>query len=667
MAKIKRALCVLAALGIVASSSFSGLSAVSGNDFNAGRIIDNEVFYNKNAMSVDQIQQFLNSKVPNCDSNGEQPYAGTTRRAYSEARGEVFPLTCLKNYHENTTTKANNLQGRSIPSGAKSAAQIIWDAAQEYSINPQALIVLLQKEQGLITDDWPWVIQYRSATGYGCPDTAPCDSEYYGFYNQVNNAARQFRLYATNPGNYNHVPGQNNNIFWSPNTSCGSSSVFINNQATASLYNYTPYRPNGAALDNLYGIGDGCSSYGNRNFWRYFNDWFGSSLANKSYAHLPTSQNRIQTVQLNGELYVFYYDAFRGVIRLAKSDSEGWHFSILDGVSSGGNGRIDAALGSDIAVTTLGNSVQVFYYDKSNGNLRHAWTHDNQWSFEDLDGNSGSAGRRDSDVGTGASVINYGTDGLQLFYYDQGNGELRHAWTSASHGWRFEDLDGSTGSVSQRSGNVGATTAALNYNGNIQLFYVDVGGNNLRHAWTSASHGWRFEDLDGTHGSISGRDSATGRGPAVTLFGSSSIQLFYYDNTHSTLRHAWTSSSHGWRFEDLDGTRGSVSRTEGIIGKGPSVTTIGNSIQLFYYDHSAGNLKHAWTSSSHGWRFEEFDGSSVSAGGRNANIGINSAITPFNSGLQLFYYDQDNGYLRHAWTSASHGWRFEDLGPKTIY
>jgi hypothetical protein len=52
----------------------------------------------------------------------------------------------------------------------------------------------------------------------------------------------------------------------------------IKNKATARLYVYTPYTPNKAALTNLYGLGDSCSTYGNRNFWRIFNDWFGSSV-----------------------------------------------------------------------------------------------------------------------------------------------------------------------------------------------------------------------------------------------------------------------------------------------------------------------------------------------------------------------------------------------------
>jgi hypothetical protein len=55
--------------------SFSAISvlapqkteAVSAGDWKPGRIIDDAVFFNKNAMSVGQIQDFLNAKVPNCD------------------------------------------------------------------------------------------------------------------------------------------------------------------------------------------------------------------------------------------------------------------------------------------------------------------------------------------------------------------------------------------------------------------------------------------------------------------------------------------------------------------------------------------------------------------------------------------------------------------------
>jgi hypothetical protein len=55
--------------------------------------------------------------------------------------------------------------------------------------------------------------------------------------------------------------------------------VRIQNQATAALYIYTPYRPNQAALNAGWGTGDSCSSYGNRNFYNFYTLWFGSTKA----------------------------------------------------------------------------------------------------------------------------------------------------------------------------------------------------------------------------------------------------------------------------------------------------------------------------------------------------------------------------------------------------
>ncbi len=224
--------------------------------FSAGRIIDDAVFNNKNSMSVQDIQSFLNGKVPTCDTN-HAPVA-------QYAQGAQPPWVCLKNFSE----------------GGKSAAQIIWETSQTYSINPQVILVTLQKENGLITDSWPYPWQYRTAMGFACPDTAACDPAYYGFTKQVQQGARHFRNFADQmPGwTIPYRPGVRT-IQWSPNANCGSSSVNIVNGATAALYSYTPYQPNAAALSNLYGSGDSCSSYGNRNFWRDFTNWFGNTLA----------------------------------------------------------------------------------------------------------------------------------------------------------------------------------------------------------------------------------------------------------------------------------------------------------------------------------------------------------------------------------------------------
>lgn len=273
------------AIAVLLSGAFNAIpqkaNALSGLDFKAGRIIDDAVFYNSSTMSVQQIQAFLNQKVVSCDTSGSGSYNGTTRAAYAASRGYPAPFTCLKDYSQNVGPmihSGSDLCPVSIPAGGnKSAAQIIYDVSQSCQVNPQILLVLLEKEQGLVTDDWPWQIQYRSATGYGCPDTAACDSDYYGFYNQLFNAAQAFKRYAANTSNYNYRSGRNNTVLYNPQSSCGNSSVYIENQATAGLYTYTPYQPNSAALSNIYGSGDDCSSYGNRNFWRLFSDWFGST------------------------------------------------------------------------------------------------------------------------------------------------------------------------------------------------------------------------------------------------------------------------------------------------------------------------------------------------------------------------------------------------------
>lgn len=272
------------AVGSLSLGQAPSAAALSGSDWRAGNIMSDLVFFNNASMDANQIQYFLESRLPSCDTWGQKMYTSTlTRAQYGASKGVPAPYVCLKDYKENPTTHENNLKTAGNVVGGLTAAQIIKQAADTYKINPKVLIVLLQKEQSLVTDDWPWPIQYRSATGYGCPDTAPCDTEYYGFYNQVMNAAAAFRRYATYPESYRYKANQNNVILYNPNTSCGSSQVYIENQATAGLYVYTPYQPNQAALNNLYGIGDSCSAYGNRNFWRMFTDWFGSTQQEQKY------------------------------------------------------------------------------------------------------------------------------------------------------------------------------------------------------------------------------------------------------------------------------------------------------------------------------------------------------------------------------------------------
>jgi hypothetical protein len=230
-------------------------AAPAGSSFSPGNIISDATFYNSTAMSLATVDSFLRTQRPDCAAG----------------------YTCLPSYSENVLGRAaDQYCPGALPGGWQTAAQIIVNVSLACGVNPQALIVLLQKEQGLVTSRSPSSTAYQRATGYGCPDTAPCNAEYFGFSNQLWRAARQFEVYRQRPASFNHRAGQVNAVRLHPNAACGATNVYIENQATAGLYNYTPYQPNGAALANLYGTGDACSSYGNRNFWRLFWDWFGN-------------------------------------------------------------------------------------------------------------------------------------------------------------------------------------------------------------------------------------------------------------------------------------------------------------------------------------------------------------------------------------------------------
>lgn len=229
--------------------------AASAGDFKAGNLISDENFYDGNAMSASEVQAFLGSKVSSC-------------------AGGAYP--CLRDYRQNTPSMAGDRYCSPMQAVANdSAAGMIARIGQACSISQKAMLVLLEKEQGIVTASSPGSWAYNAATGFSCPDTAPCDPSVGGFFYQVYYAARQFQVYKAQPYYFNHIPFQTNGVRYSPNASCGSGSVYIENYATAGLYNYTPYQPNSAALNNLYGTGDGCSAYGNRNFWRMYTDWFG--------------------------------------------------------------------------------------------------------------------------------------------------------------------------------------------------------------------------------------------------------------------------------------------------------------------------------------------------------------------------------------------------------
>ena len=116
---------------------FSGshASALSGSSFNAARIIDDSVFFNGSSMSSSDIQLFLNSKVPSCDTNGTQNSSHWidgadryyTRDEWGTLNGNPPPYACLRDYAQSTPAKsAEPGLCNTYPGGTRTAADIIY-------------------------------------------------------------------------------------------------------------------------------------------------------------------------------------------------------------------------------------------------------------------------------------------------------------------------------------------------------------------------------------------------------------------------------------------------------------------------------------------------------------------------------------------------------------
>ncbi len=147
-----------------------------------------------------------------------------------------------------------NLVSPDVNGKNRRVIDIIFNAAQEHKINPKYLLVKLQKEMSLVTEQNPTERQLDYATGYGvcdsCSFSDPAVTKHKGFGTQVDSAAGIMRWY------YDHV----NEEPWikkaGQSYSIDNTEIKPANLATAFLYTYTPHL------------------LGNKNFWTLWQSWF---------------------------------------------------------------------------------------------------------------------------------------------------------------------------------------------------------------------------------------------------------------------------------------------------------------------------------------------------------------------------------------------------------
>ncbi|CDJ98895.1 conserved exported hypothetical protein [Microbacterium sp. C448] len=226
--------------------------------FDPQTLIDDALFYDGAAMTAAQIQTFLDQRIGQC-TNGQ---CINVLSAGISSRGSIV------------SARTGNLVCSPFEGGTMRVSEIIYRLQVACGISARVILVTLEKEQSLVSSRAPSDRNLRFAMGANCPDTAPCDPAYAGIGPQIVAGTTQLKTYRA--GAFSRQPGVHF-IGYHPNAACGGTNLQITNYATAALYNYTPYQPNAAALRAGYGMGDGCSSYGNRNFYNFYTDWFGAA------------------------------------------------------------------------------------------------------------------------------------------------------------------------------------------------------------------------------------------------------------------------------------------------------------------------------------------------------------------------------------------------------
>lgn len=217
-----------------------------------------------------------------------------------------------------------------VAEDGRTAAQIIYDAAQASQISPKVLLVTIQKESSMITKTDFATSGYSSSqqyyldwiTFYGWCDTCSTGSS-KGFTNQINATAAAFRRYLTAIATaplYSSISG------WGPNIAmtipCISSDynngrqicspgtnmvITPTNAATSALYTYTPHPGGNYAFWSIW-------KNFNFNLRRVYPD--GTLLRAKGTADVYIIQNGVKRRFTNSAAFMATYN-FGQVVQVA--------------------------------------------------------------------------------------------------------------------------------------------------------------------------------------------------------------------------------------------------------------------------------------------------------------------------------------------------------------
>jgi hypothetical protein len=334
---------------------------------------------------------------------------------------------------------------------------------------------------------------------------------------------------------------------------------------------------------------------------------------------------QISAIVFAGTIHVFYCELAPHIVLRHASSSDGvnWTFGYVDGRGGiAASGAIFGICGLFNNPIVHRNRLHVFYYGQTDTalgpgpdgmgvrtqDLRHAVFAGGIWQCDTLDGQGGPNGQVNAMAGLSICAAVDTNDVLRVFYFDQTNTNLRHAWGDGQT-WQLETLDGS-GDPSpadppegQTRANVGVWPMTAVFDDALHVFYHDQTWGNVR--WAKFKGGtWSFQKLDGG-GGLSGQvnNNTVGNGVMATGVLPDQLSLFYRDSTAGNLRHAWQKKGSNWVFETLDGEGGGQGRINEDVGVGQisavvqhfvGPTGTWDDVHLFYSDWSNKDLRYAF-------------------------------------------------------------------------
>ncbi|MFT3886921.1 MAG: hypothetical protein QM713_01975 [Arachnia sp.] len=208
-------------LTVTVARGITPMAAAYPTGFQKDLVISDKAFYDAKAMSESQIEDFILAKGKNCTSKAD--------------------ATCLKDIEPRETVtltsdqKGNGCKAVTFTKGAPSW-EVVDRVAKACSISPKVLLVTMQKEQSAVSSARK-PATWNKLMGMGCPDGRACSSKYSGYERQLYYGADRLRAYRT----WTTYPAMKSFRNQTAFTSLEGERFVIKNEATASLYTYTPW------------------------------------------------------------------------------------------------------------------------------------------------------------------------------------------------------------------------------------------------------------------------------------------------------------------------------------------------------------------------------------------------------------------------------------------